>query len=76
MDLDRQLRCPQHVIKTALRPDIVLVSDAMKNIVMLEITVPWEDCMEEANERGKYECLISDCHVQNKDGRQGAYLFL
>ena len=64
VDLGSQLKFPQHVAKTTLRPDIVLVSEATKNVVMLELTVPWEERMEEAFERKreKYDCLVSDCH--------------
>ena len=36
---------------TTLRPDIVLTSVASKQVILLELTVPWEDRMEEANER-------------------------
>lgn len=67
MDLGRQLRSPQHGVKTILRSDIVLMSEAMKKTVMLELTVPWEDPMEKANEwmREKYEGFISDCKRQS-----------
>lgn len=41
VDLGSKLKFPQHVAETTLRPDIVLVSEATKNIVMLELTVPW-----------------------------------
>ncbi len=50
MELGRQLKFPQHVAKTTLRPDIVLVSEATKIVVMLELTVPWEEQIEEASE--------------------------
>ena len=64
VDVGSQLKFPQHVVKTTLRPDIVLVSEATKNVVMLELTVPWEERMEEAFERKreKYDSLVSDCH--------------
>ncbi len=55
VELGRQLDFPQHVAKTTLRPDIVLISEAAKNMVLLELTVPWEDWMEEAFEQ-KREC--------------------
>lgn len=45
VDLGSRLKFPQHVANTTLGPDIVL---ATKNIVMLELTVPWEECMEVA----------------------------
>ena len=54
-----------------LRPDIGLVSEATKNVVMLELTVPWEERMEEAFERKreKYESLVNDCHKQGWKAR-------
>ncbi|XP_060744927.1 uncharacterized protein LOC132858560 [Tachysurus vachellii] len=71
VDLCRQLKFPQHVVNTTLRPDIVLVSEGTKNLVMLELTVPWEDRMEEAFERkrAKYEGLVNDCHNQGWKAR-------
>nr|XP_020444590.1 uncharacterized protein LOC109953443 [Monopterus albus] len=53
MDFGRQLKFPQNVVKTSLRPDIVLVSEATKNVVMLELIVPWEEWMEEAFGTGR-----------------------
>ncbi|KAL7835079.1 hypothetical protein SRHO_G00293260 [Serrasalmus rhombeus] len=43
--------------------DIVLVSESTKQATLLELTVPWEDCLEEAFERklSKYAGLVSDC---------------
>lgn len=49
VDLGKQLRIPG----TTLRPVIVLVSEISKQIVMLEVTMPWEERMEEDNERKK-----------------------
>lgn len=40
----------QQVFQTSLRPDVVLVSEETKNMTILEITVPWEECMEDAFE--------------------------
>ncbi|KAK0149611.1 hypothetical protein N1851_009641 [Merluccius polli] len=51
-DLGKQLRFPEHIVETTLlRPDIVLFSDSTKQVVLLDLTVPWEERMEEANER-------------------------
>ena len=48
---------------TNLRPDIVLLSQKAKTVVMIELTVPWEDFIEEANERKrlKYDELRGLC---------------
>ncbi|XP_053332775.1 uncharacterized protein LOC128506382 [Clarias gariepinus] len=63
VDLERQLKFPSHIAVTTLRPDIVLVSEATKQAVLLELTVPWEDRLEEAFERklSRYAGLVSDC---------------
>ncbi|XP_071400827.1 uncharacterized protein [Centroberyx affinis] len=65
VDLERQGQAtefPQPPTST-LRPDIVLLSESTKQAVLLELTVPWEDCLEEAFERklAKYEGLVSSC---------------
>ena len=53
VDLERQLRIPPHIIQTSLRPDVILVSEATKQLCLLELTVPWEERMEEEHERGR-----------------------
>lgn len=44
-DLDRQLKFPAEITMTALRPDIVLWSASAKAVIMVELTVPWEEQM-------------------------------
>lgn len=63
VDLGRQLKFPEAVAETPLRPDMVLISGAAKKVVLLELTVPWEERMEEAHERkrGKYAELLEKC---------------
>lgn len=51
VDLCKQLQFPPHITETMLRPDIVLWSDSSKQVLMLELTVPLVERMEEANER-------------------------
>jgi len=57
VDLERQLKNPAHIIQTSLRPDTILVSEATRQLVLLELTVPWEERMGEAQERkrAKYQ---------------------
>lgn len=54
---------PDHIAATTLRPDMVLMSSSSKQVVLLELTVPWEDRMEEAQERkkSKYVELVAEC---------------
>lgn len=59
MDLEKQLKFPSHIVVTTLRTDIILVSDSIKQVVLLELTVPWEEAFE--RKLSKYEGLISDC---------------
>lgn len=63
VDLGRQLKFPENIAVTTLRPDMVLVSETSRQVVLLELTVPWEDRMEEAFERkrAKYEELAGEC---------------
>lgn len=63
VDLGKQLRFPHHIAVTSLRPDMIIISEASKHLIMLELTVPWEDRIEEANERkrAKYQELVEDC---------------
>ncbi|KAI8480671.1 hypothetical protein Bbelb_415640 [Branchiostoma belcheri] len=62
-DLGKQLAFPADIIDTNLRPDLILFSRKTTQVVLLELTVPWEDRMEEANERKrmKYQELVSRC---------------
>ncbi|XP_053176235.1 uncharacterized protein LOC128359949 [Scomber japonicus] len=63
VDLGKQLKFPVSILKTSLRPDIVLQSESSKQVIMLELTVPWEERMEEASgrKREKYAELVEDC---------------
>lgn len=49
VDLVRQLKFPTHIAVTSLRPDIIL-SEATKQLALIELTVSWEDRLEEALE--------------------------
>lgn len=63
VDLKRQLKLPEEISTTSLRPDIVLWSKATTQVILMELTVPWEERMEEAHEfkRTKYQALILEC---------------
>ena len=43
VDLNKKLVFPREIVMTNLRPDIVLSSQKAKTVVMIELTVPWED---------------------------------
>lgn len=51
-DLGRRLLFPD-VLNTTLRPDIVCLSHEGKQIMMVELTVQWEERCEEAHRSGR-----------------------
>ena len=61
-DLGRKLTFPP-IVQTTLRPDIVIWSGQAKKVILVELTVPWEEGCEEAHERKslKYQDLIMEC---------------
>ena len=63
VDLERALQFPSDVALTRLRPDVVILSRTARIVIMGELTVPWEDNVEEAHERKKekYEELVMQC---------------
>jgi len=62
-DLDKKLVFPQDIAVTNLRPDIVLWSSTSKQVVMVELTVPWEERVEDSYhlKRDKYTELQAEC---------------
>ena len=72
-DLGKQLRFPFDITITTLRPDIVLWSTTEKRVLLVELTVPWEQNIQEAYERKKarYADLVAEC--QEKGWRATTY---
>ena len=62
VDLGRKLHFPQ-VVETSLKPDMVIWSEEAKRIMLIVLTVPWEDGCEEASEKKatKYQDLVQQC---------------
>ena len=60
-DLDQMLVFP--IVVTNRRPDIVIWNEERKVVYMLELTVPWESNLEDAEERKnqRYEELKDQC---------------
>ena len=52
-DLNQQMAIPPHIVSTRLRPDMLLWSDLEKIVYFIELTVPWEDRVEEFKELKK-----------------------
>ena len=61
-DIKTSLQFPVHIIQTEKRPDIVAWSDSKKSVLLIELTVPWEENREEAHEwrKNRYETLRAD----------------
>ena len=61
-DIGRRLVFPQQVAVTSMRPDIVILSEECRTVVIVELTVPWEERLEESHElkRNKYEGLLQE----------------
>ena len=62
-NLETSLQFPVHIIPTEKWLDIVAWSDSKKSVLLIELTVPWEENREEAHEWKKnlYETLRADC---------------
>ena len=62
-DVNRQQAFRQHIAITNLRPDIVLWSQTKKTVVLIELTVPYQERVDEAHERKqfKYQELVEQC---------------
>ena len=62
-DLDGKGGFPEEISVTALRPDIIIWSETGKEVILWELTVPWEDNIDETHERKqtKYTEMAAEC---------------
>ena len=51
VDLDKSLVFPPNIALSSLRPDLVLWSNSCRRVYIIELTVPWEEAIDEAYER-------------------------
>ena len=60
-DLNDYYVFPGHIAPSALRPDIVLYSNSLKHVILLELTCPCEENMESwhSTKLTKYSCLVN-----------------
>lgn len=65
-DLTDQLSMPQHIVITNQRPDLIIWSDIEKTIILMELTVPWEENLSYAHERklSRYDDLVAQCQAR------------
>ena len=63
VDIDKQLKFPDFIFPTKLRPDMVLFSVAKRMVVMIELTCPSEENVEVRHSEKvvKYEDLVAGC---------------
>lgn len=47
----RQLKFPDYIALASLRPDTGMSAACLKQMLLIELTVRWEDCMEEGDKR-------------------------
>ena len=61
VDVESRLSIPRDIVITNLRPDIVLYSRKEKLAILIELTVPWEDRLEESHQikAAKYADLVT-----------------
>lgn len=70
-DIKKQLKFPEEIIHSSLRPDTVLW---LKSTWLVKLTVPWEERMGEAHKRKleKYQALILKCQPGRIEGLEPA----
>lgn len=63
VDLGKQLQFPREIVEISLWPDLIMRSEPHKTILLVALTVPWEEGMEAASEqkRSKYADLAAEC---------------
>jgi len=71
-DLDQRLIFPPEISTTNLRPDIVLWSGSARIVQLIELTVPWEDAVDEAYERKK----LHYAHLAKQNSEDGESRFI
>ncbi|CAC5382484.1 unnamed protein product [Mytilus coruscus] len=73
VDLKQKLQFPPQIAVTNQRPDIVIWSASTKQAILLELTVPWEERIEDANERKRLSIKTYLQNVETMDGGFGYF---
>lgn len=60
----KQFKFPARITPTRLWPDMIILSDFTTQLIMLDLTVPWEEHMDEANKRKSGQELVEDFRGQ------------
>ena len=63
VDLKKQLKFPQDICDTDLRPDMLLKSQTEKTLILIELTSPCEENLEvrHREKEARYEALAGEC---------------
>ncbi len=66
LDLNQRLVFPMEIAITDMRPDLVIWSKRGRVVIIGELTVPWEDNIDERHEfkRAKYLDLVHECETR------------
>ena len=73
VDIGQQLIFPAEIAATTLRPDLVLWSPSLKSVYIAELTVPWENAVEEAYERKKLRYTELAAEAQQRGWKAKVY---
>ena len=67
---ERTRQFPQHIVNTALRPDIVVYSDLLRRVILIELTCGNEENFEDqkARKEKRYEQLLVEIETAGWKG--------
>ncbi|KAL7387592.1 hypothetical protein ABVT39_025839 [Epinephelus coioides] len=66
VDVGRRLAFPPEIATTTLRPDMILWSPSLKKVFIIELTVLWEDSVDEAYERKRLRYAELTAEAQHR----------
>ena len=66
VDLGEQVKFSDYIVQTQLRPDMILVLNIMKQVIMWELTVSWEENRAKSHKRKLtiYQELVEQCKMK------------
>ena len=50
IDLEKRVKIPPEISVTNMRPDVLIISESSKQMIMVELTVPHEERIEVSGE--------------------------
>ncbi|MGH0146947.1 UNVERIFIED_CONTAM: hypothetical protein FKN15_009083 [Acipenser sinensis] len=70
-DVGQRLIFPHEIATTNLRPDIILCSGSTSLVHLVELTVPWEDAVDEVYGRKKHWYTQLAAEAEQQPGESG-----